>query len=540
MIELIYSKVREQRLISPLLKNKAEESTNSERSQAKSNAQNPVSTDGGTELSSKRGSNGTTGQSADTNIDFDDEKLLNGIGLPLFMLDASGSCIAWNESIEQLAGVAQTEVKRDTSIAEALYSTVSAEPTLAERVLQAPDHAHDASDVTVADGDLSVYETERRVSMPDGSDRHYECSARPLYQDGQLAGVLQTVQERTDEVRRHDTISSLVEELIATFEAIAAGDLEARAEFNQRTDAVDQELFAVIDEVNRMADQLESLAERVEAQTETLAELGEESAEAAARIDTHVAEQRDLLGSAGAEMEEFSANMEEVAASADEIAAAADDAQTAAEEGREAGERAREATDSVTETSDELVDTVQQLEASITDVETMLEVIDDVAEQTNLLALNASIESARAGTAGDGFGVVADEIKELAAETREHTEAIDESVGTIQSQAETATSAVEQSHSQVTQTSEQIDSALASLDEIAKAVDETAVGIREVADANDAQATAVQDVLGIIEDAREQADHVEDASDEIVVLVENQQSGIEELQERVRSLSQTE
>ncbi|WP_254280640.1 methyl-accepting chemotaxis protein [Haloarcula marina] len=539
MIEHIYSRLQ-QHLMIPLLEAENKESGINDQSNKDFTDANPVSTDGGTDLPSEGEFGGSSDRQTTTEIDFDDEKLLNGIGLPLFMLDANGSVIAWNESIEELTGFTESEIDHDTAITTALYSEASDKSTLAKRVLQAPDQADDASDVKVADGNLTVYETERRVTVSDGPDRHYECSARPLYQDGQLAGVLQTIQDRTDEVQRHDSISSLVEELIDTFEAIAAGNLEARAEFTQRTDAIDSELLTVIDAVNRMADQLESLADRVESQTETLADLSEESANAATRIDTHVAEQRDLLDAASGEMEEFSANMEEVASSANEIAAAANDAQSAAQEGREAGERARKATSSVIETSDELVDTVQQLETSISEVEAMLEVIDDVAEQTNMLALNASIESARAGKAGDGFGVVADEIKELATETREHTEAIDESVHTIQTQADTATNAVDQYHSQVTQTSEQIDTALASFDETAKAVDEAATGISEVADANGAQASAVQDVLGIIEDAREQADHVEDASDEIVALVENQQFGIEELQERVRSLSQTE
>lgn len=478
-------------------------------------------------------------ENSSDDVDFDDEKLLNGIGLPLFMLDRDGEVIAWNESIEQVTGSGSSDIQTATEVKEALYPNAQVKTLLAEQVRESPEQADETSGVTVGDDQLTVYETDQRASRDHGPDRHYECSARPLYQDGELAAVLQTVQDRTADVRRHETISALVEELIDTFEALAEGDLEARAEFDASTDVLDDELLAVVGEVNAMADQLESLTDRVDSQTETLAELSEESAEAAERIDAHVARQRDLLDAVGGEMEQFSGNMQEVAANADQIAAAADSARNAASAGHKAGERASDATDSVTETSDELVDTVQQLEESIDDIEEILDVIDDVAEQTNMLALNASIESARAGDAGEGFGIVADEIKQLASETREHTETIDDKITTIQSQADTATSAVQDSHSQVQQTSAEIDTALSSLTEIAEAVDETATGIKEVAEANEAQATTVQEVLDIVDDARDQADNVETTSDEIVALVENQRQGIEELQNRVASLSRT-
>ncbi|WP_432665655.1 methyl-accepting chemotaxis protein [Wukongibacter baidiensis] len=57
---------------------------------------------------------------------------------------------------------------------------------------------------------------------------------------------------------------------------------------------------------------------------------------------------------------------------------------------------------------------VDSLKEFLLSISSMSDAITEIAEQTNLLSLNASIEAARAGESGRGFAVVADEIKKLA------------------------------------------------------------------------------------------------------------------------------
>ena len=65
----------------------------------------------------------------------------------------------------------------------------------------------------------------------------------------------------------------------------------------------------------------------------------------------------------------------------------------------------------------EVANSVGETANVVSQISEAAEGIINISSQTNLLALNASIEAARAGEAGKGFAVVADNIKNLAEET---------------------------------------------------------------------------------------------------------------------------
>ena len=467
---------------------------------------------------------------------FDLAQLLDGVGAPLFALDADGRVVVWNSSVEALTGVSAEQAIGIEHVSEAFYPDGRRAKTLADKVLDHPEDADREFGLDRMASDTRLYTDSSVMTDRHGVDRHISFNAMPLYDGDELAGVVEVVHDRTDEVETSRQTQALVDELGRTIRSVGDGNLADRASFVDERGVLSDDLLVVLEEFNEMAARFETLTAEVDETAHTLGDAIHRAADAAGEIESQVHDQNDLLGRGAEEMQDLSASMEEIAATSDEVASAAEQVRTAAEDGQQAGEGVRVATDNVIGISDDLLTSVTELQNRMGAIEEVVEVIAEVADRTNLLALNANIEAARAGKAGDGFSVVADEVKQLANQTHEHTEEIATSIEELQAQADETVDASEASHEQVEVASGEIEDVLDSLEDIVEAADAAANGVQEVARATDGQATNIEEVTTTIQTIRERAQETETASNDITDATSHQSIAIDDLQAQVDEL----
>jgi len=207
------------------------------------------------------------GAASDARIDF--ETVFESIDIPTLILDADGSVVIWNERLEELLGIDRSVVEGVERIGEVVYDGAR-ERILAEKVLEHPRNADRAYDIERTDGTYALLGTANHPTYEDtstavgGSGAHIWFLATPLYCDGELVGVVEFVQPRTDSKRRRREMERLIDELADTIAAFREGDYTARAEYDFAESILDEDDVEVLEEVNHLARMRDALDQQIQ------------------------------------------------------------------------------------------------------------------------------------------------------------------------------------------------------------------------------------------------------------------------------------
>ena len=471
------------------------------------------------------------------------EELLEAIPFPVYVLDADTRVIGWNYGHTALVGMTREEAigkTAENSVVKATYSEGERGVTLAEKVIEYPRSADEEYDVTRYETPYSehpvFYDTSTGTNL-DGEVIHLEFWAVPVFEDGEFQAVFEIIKDRTDEVHRQEAMAGLVAEVTETLRAVGAGDLGARAAFEDEHDAVDEELLEIVTEVNSFTERLQSHIEDVAAQTGELRDSSRKIAETSGTIAGSADEEVDIVENVSEEVAQMSAAVQQIAATADNIAETTAESRETSQEMQRRGEDAQEILEAAASSADDVAEDVETLQDHIEQIEEVVDVIDDIAEQTNMLALNASIEAARAGEEGEGFAVVADEVKSLAEESQSRAQEIDAMVGEIRADTEETVSNLQEMNDQVYTGIDRVQASMADLEAIVEQIETTADSMDQVSDSTDDQAKRTQEVASLADELVDAAQEVSAEVDQVAAANEQQTEKIDEIDDVLRELS---
>ena len=479
-------------------------------------------TDGGSLSQANPGSSDFVGDSPVAAFPKDFHDLFHLTKAPMFVTDAEGNAVVWNEGMAELTGSDEREARAADRLSDVWYHDGRRSMTLADKIIDTHQGArgdatptHQAYDVEkVSWVDFELYQDESTFDDADGETRYIRFSAAPLYDGDEFAGVIEFVEDRTEDVRQRQDLEVLIEELTDTLEAVEDGNLAVRANTPELAH-VDDTVVTVADSLNQTLDELEHTIERISEDSEQLRSSAQNIAERTDSITDAAAQQESSVQEVSDEVNTMSASVEEIASTAESVSDSASKVVSEADAGNEAAATAAETMSEVAEATDGVVDDVRELQDRVEQIDEVIDMIDDIAEQTNMLALNASIEAARAGEAGEGFAVVADEIKQLAGESQSHADEIERMVRSIQDDTETTAGNLEMVNTKMHTAQEAVDDVRGSIDTVADQIEETADGIEQVAAVTNDQADSAEEVASIVNDILDAAEEISADVEEI-------------------------
>jgi methyl-accepting chemotaxis protein len=334
------------------------------------------------------------------------------------------------------------------------------------------------------------------------------------------------------------SIARPLQEITATAERIAAGDLAVKILTNHRRDEVGvlsqtfERMTQSLREMAATADKIAAgdLRVRVKPQSDKdlLAHAFASMVENLQQLTKQLAEGVNTLSTSA---NQISISTTQLASSATETATAVSQATTTVEEVKQTAQLASQKSKSVSETAQEvakvsqsgskstegtiaginriqqqmgiIADSMGQLSEQSQTIGQIVSTVEDLAAQSNILAVNASIEAAKAGEHGRGFAVVAQEVRSLAEQSKQATDQVRTILNDIQKATSAAVLATEQGSKAVEAGVKQAQEAGESIQALSNTVVQGAQAATQIAASSQQQLVGVDQVATAMESIKQ-------------------------------------
>jgi methyl-accepting chemotaxis protein len=319
----------------------------------------------------------------------------------------------------------------------------------------------------------------------------------------------------------HRALQEAIDSLRSELEPLGRGDLRVRLQ------ATHEKLCPVVEALNGMVDELNTILADVQKGTRSLddymhdlqrsAELLVRDADQQERQVYHLSHEIEQLVGLTRQLADHSGRLAQISAEALDVTA----------KGQETVDRAVEGIRQVREATMQSARLMKRLSESGQEINETVMAMTDLTASMNLLALNAAIEAVRASEYGQGFAVIAQEIRTLAVRSAEAARKVATHIRTVQQETTAISQSVERNTQQVitqtdlvTQTGIELDAILTVAEQIADLADVIHVDSERQGKSSQLTVASVEEISRMSGEITEHLQQCKQELDEAVELTE--------------------